>query len=62
MYKVRCSLPENREPWNIPLEQRMQILSLARKQGIFYCITFVKYHAANPFCCYGCCHTYQSKN
>lgn len=33
MYNIRCSLPENRAPWNIPLQDRLQTLTEAQKQG-----------------------------
>lgn len=59
MYKVRCSLPENREPWNIPLEQRMQILSQARKQGKKIA-AMLYHHADTSTFRYRCYNVYQA--
>ncbi len=33
MYKIKCNLPHNREPWSIPLETRIQTVLSAASQG-----------------------------
>lgn len=33
MYNVKCTLPANREPWVIPLEERHRLAVTARRQG-----------------------------
>lgn len=33
MYKVKCNLPGNREPWKISLETRIQTVISAANQG-----------------------------
>lgn len=33
MYRINCDLPRNREPWNIPLEQRIHAVHTAAAEG-----------------------------
>lgn len=33
MYNIKCNMPVNREPWNIPLEERVRALLSAAHSG-----------------------------
>lgn len=45
MYKISYTLPANREPWNIPVENRRKLLLQAKKQGKQ--IALLLYHHAD---------------
>jgi len=45
MYKLQCSLPLNREPWNISIEERCQIVNNAVAKGEK--VTAMLYHHAD---------------
>lgn len=59
MYKLRCSLPENREPWNIPLEQRLQTAAQAKRQGKKVA-AMLYHHADTSTFRYRCYNVYQA--
>ena len=61
MYKLQCSLPANREPWNIPLEERCRAVNLAVSQGKK--VTAMLYHHADTSTFrYRCYNVYQMTN
>lgn len=33
MYKINCALSANREPWNLPLQERIRLTQTAQKEG-----------------------------
>lgn len=58
MYKLQCSLPANREPWNIPLSERCGAVNLAVSQGKK--VTAMLYHHADTSTFrYRCYNVYQ---
>ena len=59
MYKLRCSLPENREPWKIPLDRRLQTAVQAKRVGKKLA-AMLYHHADTSTFRYRCYNVYQA--